>query len=132
MFWIPLQGLLKEIQKTSFLLVTENTYQCIASVQAFQVKRAKLRILFTYIFLFSLGPKLNTKIGLLTTTTTHKELLDQQYLSCYWPNFDETLKVGSWEHQEQIPTFVQAIFVLATFVHVGNISAVTDPMLIKL
>ena len=22
----------------------------------------------------------------------------QEYLSCYWPNFDETLKVGSWEH----------------------------------
>ena len=77
--------------------------------------------------LFSLGPKLNTKIGLhTTTTTTHKELLDQQYLSCYWPDFDETLKVGSWEHQEQIPTarltFVQVTFVLATFAHVGNIS----------
>ena len=28
----------------------------------------------------------------------------QQYLSCYWPDFDETLKVGSWEHLEQIPT----------------------------
>ena len=28
----------------------------------------------------------------------------QEYLSCYWPDFDETLKVGSWEHLEQIPT----------------------------
>ena len=27
----------------------------------------------------------------------------QQYLSCYWLNFDETLKVGSWENLEQIP-----------------------------
>ena len=28
----------------------------------------------------------------------------QEYLSCYWPDFDETLQVGSWEHLEQIPT----------------------------
>ena len=28
----------------------------------------------------------------------------QKYLSCDWPDFDETLKVGSWEHLEQIPT----------------------------
>ena len=26
----------------------------------------------------------------------------QQYLSCYWPDFDETLNVDSWEHLEQI------------------------------
>ena len=54
----------------------------------------------------------------------------QEYLSCYWPDFDETLQVGSWEHLEQIPTvtvtFVQATFVLVTFVHIRNISAVTD------
>ena len=60
----------------------------------------------------------------------------QQYLSCYRPDFDETLQVGSWEHIEQIPTvtvtFVQAAFVLATFVHIRNISAVTDPILTKL
>ena len=60
----------------------------------------------------------------------------QQYLSCFWPGFDETLKVASWELLEQIPTskltFVQAIFVLATFVHIRNISAVTDPILTKL
>ena len=103
---------------------------------------SKLNI-FAYSFLpdilslFSLGPKLNTKIGSHTTTTHHhKELLDQQYISCYWPDFDETLKVSSWEDLKQIPTvrltFVQATFVLATFVHVGNISAATDPILTKL
>ena len=60
----------------------------------------------------------------------------QQYLSCYWPDFDETLKVGSCEHLEQIPivrvTFVHVTFVLTTFVHIRNISAVTDPILMKL
>ena len=54
----------------------------------------------------------------------------------FGPNFDETLQVGSWEHLEQIPTlrvtFVHATFVLATFVHIRNISAVTDPILMKL
>ena len=43
----------------------------------------------------------------------------QQYLNCDCPDFDETLKVGFWEHIEQIPnvmvTFVQATFVLLTF-----------------
>ena len=29
---------------------------------------------------------------------------NQEYLSSYWTDFDETLKIGSWEHQEQIPT----------------------------
>ena len=28
----------------------------------------------------------------------------QQYLSCYWHDLDQTLKAGSWEHLEQIPT----------------------------
>ena len=54
----------------------------------------------------------------------------RQYLSCYLPDFDQTLKVYSWDLIEQIPTammtFVQATFVLATFVHIKNISAVTD------
>ena len=61
--------------------------------------------------------------------------LYQQYLSCNWPDFDQTLKVGGWEHLEEIPTvtvtFVQATFVLATFVYIRNISAVTDPILTK-
>ena len=60
----------------------------------------------------------------------------QEYLSRYWPDFDETLNVSSCEHLEQIPTvtgtFVQASFVLAKFVHVRNISAVSDPILTKL
>ena len=60
----------------------------------------------------------------------------QEYLSCYWPDFDETLQVGSWEHLEQIPTvtvtFVQATFVLVTFVHIRNISLVTDTIWTRL
>ena len=59
-----------------------------------------------------------------------------EYLSCYLPDFDETLNVASLEHLVQIPTinltFVKATFVLGTFVHIRNISAVTDPMLTKL
>ena len=50
----------------------------------------------------------------------------QEYLSCYWPDFDQTLKEGSWDHLRQIPTvkvtFVQATYVMATFVHTSNIS----------
>ena len=46
------------------------------------------------------------------------------------PDYDETLKIGSLEHLEQIPTvtltFVQATFVLVTFGHFRKISAVTD------
>ena len=60
----------------------------------------------------------------------------RQYLSCYWSDFDETLKVASWGHVEQIPTikltYVQATFVLATFVYIRNITAVTDSILTKL
>ena len=60
----------------------------------------------------------------------------QPNLSCYWPDFDETLKVGSCEHLEQIPTvrvtFVHATFVLTTFVDIRNISAVSDLILMKL
>ena len=77
--------------------------------------------------------KLNTKIGLHTTTT---QTLRQQYLSCYWPDYDQTLNVGPWEHLQQIPfvtvTFVQATFVLATFVRISNISGVTDSNWTKL
>ena len=39
---------------------------------------------------------------LCTTTTTTTETQCQQYLICYWPDFDKTLKVGSWTHLEQI------------------------------
>ena len=52
------------------------------------------------------------------------------------PDFDETLKIGIWEHLKQIPTvmltFVQATFVLVTFVHFRKISAVTDMIWTKL
>ena len=48
----------------------------------------------------------------------------------------QTLKVGLCEQLEQIQTvrvtFVHAAFDLATFVHIRNISAVTDLILMKL
>ena len=49
----------------------------------------------------------NTMVGFDNKMTLHTpptETQCQQYLSCCWPNFDETLKVASWEHLEQIPT----------------------------
>merc|ERR1711954_332272 len=60
----------------------------------------------------------------------------KQYLSCYRPYLDQTLNKGSWEYIQQITTvtmtFVPATFVLGTFVHISNISAVTGPIWIKL
>ena len=60
----------------------------------------------------------------------------QQYLSFYWPDFDQIFKVGSWDLFEHVPTvtmtFVQTTLVLATFVHIRNNSAVTEPILTKL
>ena len=55
----------------------------------------------------------------------------QEYISCLWPDFDETLKEVSWEHLEEIPTVTEK-FVQTTFVHIRNISAVSDPILTKL
>ena len=50
----------------------------------------------------------------------------QQYLSCYWPDLDQTFNKGSWEHKQQITTvtttFVKATFILGTFVQISNIS----------
>ena len=43
----------------------------------------------------------------------------QEYLSCYWPNFDKTLKVGSCDYLEQIST-VAAMFVLKNFGYKNN------------
>ena len=89
-------------------------------------------------------PNLNTTVGFdnkmtLQTPPTYPtppttQTQHQQYISCYWPDFDETLKVGSCEHLEQIPTvtFVQSTYVLATITHIRNISAVTDPILMEL
>ena len=36
------------------------------------------------------------------TTTTQTQ--GRQYLGSYWLDFDQTLKVGSWDHLEHIPT----------------------------
>ena len=71
------------------------------------------------------------KIALQTPPHPTTETQYQQYLSCYCPDFDKTLKVGSYEHLEQIQT-VTVRFVLITFVHIKNISALTDPILMKL
>ena len=90
-------------------------------------------------------PNLNTTVGFYLKMTLHPlpppltpttETQCKQYLSCYLPSFDKFLKVGSWEHLEQILPiplkFVQAIFGLALFVHIKNISAVNGPMLTTL
>ena len=70
-----------------------------------------------------------------TNTTRHKNSMAVIHISCYWQDFDETLKVASSEHLEQIPTVrvtsVHATFVVATYVHTRNISAVTDPIFKK-
>ena len=67
-----------------------------------------------------------------TTPPPTTETQCVQYLSCYWPDFDETLNVGSWEHLEQIPsvtvTYFRATFALATFVNIRNVSAISDPI----
>ena len=41
-----------------------------------------------------------SNIDMMTVHTTHHHPTQtqcQQYLSCYWPDFDQTLKVESWE-----------------------------------
>ena len=60
----------------------------------------------------------------------------QKYLSCYWPDFDQTfngtilnrfqllLKKNVWK-------FVHATFVLVTFVHISNISAISQLLLVQ-
>jgi len=45
---------------------------------------------------------------------------------CYWPDIDDTLKVGSWDYLEKILT------VTGTYVHIRNILAVTDSIRTKL
>ena len=63
------------------------------------------------------------------------QTLRQQYLSCYWPDLDQTLNKGSWENIQQIKsvtkTFVQVTFVLGTFVHISNIWPDLDQILNK-
>ena len=94
---------------------------------------------------------LNATIRFYAKITLHHHPTPQPIVGCYWPDFDQTLKVGSWEHLEHIPTvmvtfvqaafvqatFVQAAFVQATFVppkfvHIGNVLSVTDLTLSKL
>ena len=42
------------------------------------------------------------KMTLHTTPHPTTETQCWQYLSCYLPDFDDTLNVGSWEHQQQL------------------------------
>ena len=81
-----------------------------------------------------LGPSVNCQDDICPGNTCPSNICPyQEYLSCHWPNFDQTLKVGSSDHLEQISTvsmiFVKSTFVLTTFVHIRNISAVTDQTL---
>ena len=85
----------------------------------------------------SLSPvRLGVDFVLPLSQQEQQQELPTKNLSCYWSDFDDTLKVASWEHLEQIltamATFVQATFVQVTFDHIRNISAVTDPILMKL
>ena len=53
----------------------------------------------------------------------------QEYLSCHWPDFHQTLNLFSKLlpiHSGQYKTIVKWTFVHATFVHIRNISAVTS------
>ena len=58
-------------------------------------------------------------MNLHTTPSTQTQY--QQYLRYYWPDLDETLNVGSWEHLEQIST-VTVTFVQATYMSRENLS----------
>ena len=77
-----------------------------------------------------------TKKTFVAKRKVKKIKFSNQYIRCYLPTFDQILKVGFWDHLEQISnvrmTFVQATFVMTLFVHIRNISAVTDPILTKL
>ena len=42
------------------------------------------------------------KSGVHILSSPPTEIQCQQYLSCYWPDFDETLNVGSCEFLEQL------------------------------
>ena len=50
-------------------------------------------------------PQLNSKVGFDTKMTLEHhpptQTQCQQYLSCYWPNVNQTLKVGSWDEKQQ-------------------------------
>ena len=61
---------------------------------------------FTGRFLWTFRTESNCQCDICPCNICPRDILCpyQEYLSCYWPDFDETLKVGSWEHLEQIPT----------------------------
>ena len=139
---------------TKFCLVVYN-HLTTSSFKFIKIRALLQRYLRNYVdFFLSLifnvlsQPQLNhnstqpnkTKIGFDMKMTLHHHQPPQtqhhQYLSCYWPNFNQTLNKGSWDHLQQIPTmtmtFVKATFVMATSVHIRNVSAVTAPILPKL
>ena len=62
----------------------------------------------------------------MTVVTTHQKIQYQQYLCCYWPNFDHTLKIVFLEHIEQIPivkvTFIQEQIVSHTRIQAQGLS----------
>ena len=46
-------------------------------------------------------PQLNSKVGFdIKMTLVHHRPPTLQELSCYWPNFDQTLTVGFWDQQQ--------------------------------
>ena len=63
----------------------------------------------------------------------HLSISGMYQLSLTWLTW---FRPNSWDHLYQMPkvtvTFVQATYVLATFVHISNISAVTHPIFTKL
>ena len=71
-----------------------------------------------------------TKFGLVLLSGGYLLVAVKVAISIYVNQLTETLNEGSWEHTQQITTanttFAQATYVMATFVHISNISAVTD------
>ena len=63
---------------------------------------------------------------MIMTLHHHSQKLNASNVSDVADMILSKLKLGSWEHLEQIPTgtvtFVKATFVLAIFVHIRNIS----------
>ena len=69
--------------------------------------------------------------GFYTTLTLHyhhpsKEIQYQQYISCYWPNFNQTLKVSSWDQLEQLLNLTM------TLIYIRNTSTVNYPTSTKM
>ena len=66
-----------------------------------------------------------TKVGfdpqMSLQTTPPTQIQCQQYLSCYWLNFDQTFEVGSWEQLEQISTVTVTCDICPGNISPGNI-----------